>query len=241
MKERAKILSEEQLWSYANCPVQYDMAYNRKTIPKKPPMFSEYLQPVAAAFFANIMNGKILSGDELKRRWDNICKKNPSIDMKKCLEGISKIMLMYRWAESVQLRILDIAVPFELLFHGQDDERYDIRGEIPVISVNQSNVPELLVIDWGDKHTNQVRTDMNLRYTLECYAYFKHTGKNLGIHVHNVKYSEDSFSYRGKFDYERLKKTVINIGHSIANNIYYPRENPMCVNCHASGACRSWY
>ena len=241
MKERAKILSEGQLWSYANCPVQYDMAYNKKTIPEKPPMFSEYLQPVAAAFFANLMNGKVLSGDELKRRWDSICNKNPSIDMKRCVDGISKIMLMYRWAESIQLRILDIAIPFALLFHGDDNELFDIRGEIPVIAVNQSGVPELLVIDWGDKHSNQVRIDMNLKYTLDCYAYYHQSKKNLGIHLHNVKYSEDLYSYRGKFDYERLQKTVVNIGHSIVHDIYYPRENPLCVNCYVAGACRSWH
>ena len=241
MGARATILTEEQLWSFANCPVQYDLAYNKKTIPKKPPMFGEYVQIVANAFFSNLMNGKILSRDEVKRKWDSVCNKNPTIDARKCVEGIGKLISMYSWAERIQLRILDIAVPYVLLFQGKDNSLYEVAGQIPTLALTKENVPELLVIDWSDKHTNQVRTDMNLHYTLQCYAYHNKTKKNLGIHVHNVKHNVEIYSYRGKFDYERLRTTVSNIGFSIKNGLYYPRENPMCVSCHAAGACKSWY
>jgi len=242
VKTHATILNEEQLWSFANCPVQYDMAFNKKIIPKKPPMFGEHLQIVANAFFANLMNGKILSGDELKRKWDSVCNKHPEIDSRKCIEGIGKIMLMYRWAERIQLRILDVSIPYVLLFRGKDNnELYEVADQIQTLAVTSGNSVELLVIDWSDKHTNQVRADMNLHYTLQCYAYYMKTKNNLGIHIHNVKHSTDIYSYRGKFDYERLKTTVLNIGHSIKNGIFYPRENPMCTSCYVAGACKSWY
>lgn len=242
MGTHATILGEEQLWSFANCPVQYDMAYNKKTIPKKPPMFGEHLQTVANAFFTNLMNGKILSGDELKRKWDSVCNKNPTIDSRKCIEGIGKLMLMYRWAENIELRILDVFVPYILLFkHNNGEDLFEVSGQIQTLAVTKGNSPELLVIDWGDKHTNQVRTDMNLHYTLQCYAYYMKTKKNLGIHVHNIKHNTEIYSYRGTYDYERLKTTVNNIGYSIKHRIFYPRENPMCVSCYVAGACKSWY
>lgn len=241
MGARATILTEEQLWSFANCPAQYDMAYNKQLIPKKPPMFSEHIQVVANAFYSNLMNGKILSRDEIKRKWDSVCTKNPTIDSRKCVEGIGKLMSMYSWAERIQLRILDIAVPYVLLFKDKNNNLFEIAGRIHTLALTKENVPELLVTDWNDKHTNQIRTDMNLCYTLQCYAYYKKTGHNLGIHVHNIKHNTEIYSYRGKFDYQRLATTVNNIGFSIKNGLYYPRENPMCISCYSAGACKSWH
>ena len=233
-------LSEDQIWSYANCPVQFEMA-QRNIIPTVPRTLKGYINQVAKMFFSYLMEGTVLSMQDLKKEWDKVWQQNSDfIDSKKGIQGYAALNSLYKWGEAVQLRVLDVMVPFALLFHGKDDITFDIRGNIPCISVNRANQPAVLIMDYNDKHTDQVRVDMNLKYSLNCLALKKQLGRNVGIHVRNTKYGTDTFSYRSETDYERLKTTVINVGFCIVNKIYYPREGPSCTSCSVMGACRSW-
>ena len=233
-------LSEDQIWAYSNCPVQFEMA-QRGVIPIVPRTFKSCINKVSKMFFTNLMEGTVLDMQTLKLEWDKVWAANSDlINQKKGLQGYAALNSLYKWAESVQLRILDIMIPYALLFYGKDNLVFDIRGQIPCVSINQANQPAVLIIDYNDKHTDQVRTDMNLRYSLACFALKQQTGRNIGIHVRNTKHCTDTFSYRAESDYERLKTTITNIGYCIANKIFYPREGPVCTSCSVMGACRSW-
>lgn len=233
--------SEEQIWSYINCPVQFEMS-QRNIVPVIPQTLKYYINQVTKMFFTNLMEGTILDMQDLKKEWDKIWKKNSGfIDSKKGIQGYAALNLLYKWAEKVQLRILDVMVPYSLLFPNKNNDIvFEVKGEIPCISVNKANQPVILVMDFNDRHTDQVRVDMNLKYTLECMALKQQMGRNVGIHVRNVKYSTDTFSYRSELDYERLKTTVTAVGFCIMNNLYYPREGPNCSSCKVMGACHSW-
>lgn len=132
-------------------------------------------------------------------------------------------------------------VPYAILITGREEQIIDIRGEIPFIGVNKRNMLEILSIDYSDKHTNQVRTDMNLRYTLQCYAYRKQARQDIGIHIRNLKYDEDIFSFRTADDFKRVERTVADISYSINKGLFYPREGLGCVACNVAGACRVWH
>ena len=234
-------LTEDMIWSYANCPVQYDLIYNRKIIPPETITLRYYLMKVINYFFLNLMNGEVTEPSKLKDKWDLIWKENVDyIDSNKGIDGLSKIMLLYKWAEKEKLRILDMSIPYKINFIGKNNSIIELTGEIPVISINNSDVCELLYIDTGNALKEQLRLDMDLKFTLYSYVYYKQTGKQIGIKLHNLKQDKDLFSYRGKTDYQRLHKTIVNIAEAISNNIYYPRENIMCKTCLTAGACRMW-
>ena len=234
-------LTEDELWLYISCPVQYDL-YRKQIIPVKPKTFQEHLQYIARNFFSNLMEGKVLSGAAIKRQWDTLVKKNKdTIPDDKITDGISKLMIMYKWAEKVKLRILDITVPYLLIFKGlEDDTRIFVKGNIPVISVTQGMVPEILALDFGNKHSNTIRIDMNLKYSLHSLAYKQQGRRTAGVHVHNVKFGTDTLSYRGKDDYQRLERTVATVAYCIDKGLYYPRENVMCTQCFCAGSCKAW-
>jgi len=235
------VLSEDQIWDYMMCPAHFEMA-RRKVVPTKSQTLKDYIDIVTKRFLANLMNGDILPVDQLKKDWDKICRRHSDfIDQRKCIAGYAAISKLYSWAEKVRLRVLDIMVPYAILVNGREGQKIDIRGEIPFIGVNQRNVVEILTIDYSEKHTNQVRTDMNLRHTLHCYAYQKQIGRDVGIHVRNLKYDEDIFSFRTIDDFKRVERTIADIGYAISKELFYPREGLGCVACNVAGACRVWH
>ena len=127
------------------------------------------------------------------------------------------------------------------MFKGRNDQLIEIKGMIPFIAVNLQSVPEIIIMDYSERHTDQVRVDLNLRYTLQCFAYRKQIGRDIGIHVVNLKYGTDTFSYRNVSDYDRLKRTIADIAYSIDQELFYPREGLGCLTCNISGACRAWH
>ena len=239
--KRDVVLTEKQIWNYMLCPAHFEMA-QRKIVPEESPTLSYYINIIAKQFFVNLMDGVILTPDKLKKKWDIICQKNLDFLVhKKCIAGYAAISKMYSWAERVQLRILDVSVPYNILFRGRENQLITVKGEIPVIGINRGNKAEILKLDFGDKHTSQVRTDMNLKFTLQSLAYRKQTGRDIGIHVRNLKYEENIFSFRTEEDYKRLNRTIADISYSIEKELFYPREGLGCVTCNVAGACRVWH
>lgn len=235
------ILTEDQIWDYMMCPAHFEMA-RRKVVPTVSLTLKHYLDTITKRFFIELMNGVVPTLDSLKKEWDKVCVSNSNfIDQKKCVMGYASISRMYKWAESIGLRILDVMVPYAMLITGRDGQIIDVRGEIPFIGVNKNNTVEILSIDYSDKHTNQVRTDMNLRYTLQCYAYRKQVRRDIGIHIRNLKYNEDIFSFRTSDDFKRVERTIADISYSINKELFYPREGLGCITCNVAGACRVWH
>lgn len=233
-------LSEEHFFRYLYCPIQYSL-FKNGILKQLPDNNNSALERIAKFFFTNLMIGSLVSAADLKKQWDIYCRKNiDRMTPKETIEGIARLMTLYKWAERIKLRILDMLVPYEISFSGREEQVIHLHGNIPVIAINQSLEPELLLLDFGDKQTNQARLDTNLKYTVYCYAYRQKTGHNLGIKAHNLKYDTDKFSYRHQGDYERLISTVVNVGFSVANKIIYPRESAMCISCPTLGACKLW-
>lgn len=234
------IIDEEEIWSFMHCPVQYDLSYVRKIIPKKVPTQVDHIKEAAQYFFANLMDGNLLPMSALKKKWDQICNENPEITMIKSNDGLGKLYKLYEWARRNQLVVLDLNVPYALLFPVDKNTSYDVRGCIPMICLTSDRIPVLLYFDFGDRATVQERVDLNMKYTMQAYAYRMQTRKNIGIHVHNIKFDSDFFSMRGQQDFLRLHRTIISIGYSISHKLIYPKDGPLCLSCYALHACKGW-
>ena len=233
-------LTEEQVFKYMRCPVQYYLEVIDKIVPPTQEKRTEIesYDYVTNTFCRELMNGTALTSSQVKRLWDKECKRN-DYDMKQCTTGWGKLMQMYQWAQKIKLRILDMMMPYTVEILHQD-LRIVVKGFLPIIGLTTANEPMLLIWYWNERKILQAQLDMNLKYSLWCYAFYQYTQKNIGILLHNIKHSEDVYSYRGKFDYQRLVKSFSAIGQSIHNQIWYPRESPLCTSCYLLGACRAW-
>lgn len=229
-------MNEIEFYDYIKCPVFYDAVHRKKLPFVFQPTMNEVLNKVAYRFFLGLMNGTVMSMSQLKKTWDNICNENSFITEKKCLEGISLISKMYLWAQNEQLRILDIKTPYVLRL----GDGVELTGEIDTISINSKNNPELLHMDFSQKLPDQFMLDMKMKYTFDSMAFKNSYGKDIGVHVHNVKNNQDFFTYRSSPDFIRGLDAVKSVHKSIKNNIYYPRENAFCATCKMKVFCRQW-
>ena len=104
---KAITLTENQVWSYMNCPAQFEMA-RRNIVPEIPVTIRSFIDQITRYFFSGLMNGTIIPTDKLKKKWDKIWKDNQDfIDNKKGVQGYASIMQLYSWAEKNRIRILD--------------------------------------------------------------------------------------------------------------------------------------
>lgn len=239
--DKSGILSDKQMLTYIACPVKYETVYERELATEEYDSMPQLLNHVAMAFYTNLMNGKVLTTDELKRKWDKECELHSDfVTPRKCLSGIGKLIQLWKWACKEQLTICDVKVPIAHIFKGRNGEPIDVRGSIPVIAA-QNGKPYILVTDFGDHYPDQTKIDMNLNYTLQSYITLKERGEAMGIRIHNVKNDKDFFAYRMDTDYERLKVTIANVAYGIKNKVFYPRESPLCSICSMKDYCRGWH
>lgn len=233
-------LNEVQLLDFLKCPIIYDSVNNKKMlIHKNNIALNNLLSKVSNNFYLNLINGKVLSLDTIKNKWDNLCL-NYNLSSQQCLEGVSLLIKLFRWASNERLIIADINSPYE---YSIKDNNYliNFKGEISTIAINSNNVPYLLVTDFNNKNPKQTLLDIKIKYTLDCFAYWKITNQKLKIRVHHIKTNKDYFTDRNDIDFNRLEKTIKNVVFSIKNNIYYPRESVLCPSCEFVNFCRAWY
>lgn len=232
-------LKEQAFFDYIRCPTFYDAVYNKKLPYRTRDSFNRLLNKVANSFYLELMNGNVMRLDIIKRKWDAICEENKHyITEKKCLEGLDLLFKFYKWAEDKRIQIIDINTPYKLVFKGKRSI-VEIQGELyPIAKIN--NQVELLITSFESKYPDQAILDLNLKYSLDSYTFYRFYQKEIGIHLHHVGKNEDFFSYRIRDDFNRLRSTVDNIGFSLENNIYYPRESVLCPSCQMKDVCKVW-
>lgn len=229
-------MTEIEFFDYIKCPVFYDAVHRKKLPFMFQPTMAELLSKVSNKFFLNLMNGKVLAASTLKTTWDKICEENKFITSTKCLEGIDKITKMFRWASNIELRILDVNVPYMIPI-----KNGDFSGEISTIAVNSKGNPELLVMDFSNKHSDQSMLDMKLKYALDALAFKQNYGQEIGTHIHNAKYDEEYYVYSTRDDFIRAKTALDSVSKAIEEQIFYPRENAFCASCEMKVFCRQWH
>ena len=234
------VITEEQVFNYIRCPLHYDTVYNKKIVLEKEKTFYGLLKKLATKFLTLLSSGKVMTSSSLKSAWDKIYEQNQDvIPQNRMLEGLDLLMKMYRWAEKVELRVVDQKIPYSI---GIDSRigRIDFRGHIDCVAADKDNDLYLLVLDFGNRMPNQTFLDMKVKFSLDSLALNRVYNKWAGIKVHYVKGDKDFYTVRKQEDYNRVETAISNIAYSIQQNIFYPRESVFCSSCDMSNFCRAW-
>lgn len=183
-----------------------------------------------------------MSTGEIKQRWDKCCENNPElITPQKCLDGLGLLMKMYRWAEKVQLRIIDQQMPYSIGIPSKDGGRIDFRGTIDTVAADTENNLYLLAMDYSKRYPEQSYLDMKLKFTLDSLALNTIYNKQVGIKIHHVKNEKDFYTMRKEDDFVRARISIANTVFAIDNDIFYPRETNFCTSCDLLHFCRAWH
>lgn len=235
------VLTEQQLFDYITCPALYDVKHNKNIQIDEPVSTSKLLNKVAKFFYVSLLNGKVPSSSDLKKKWDSICSQHIGyMDSKRNLEGISLIMKLLQWASSEEIRVVDIDSQYRTMFKS-DIGPVELAGTMGTILALPKERFELLVTDFSNRLPEQTLIDMKLKYTIDSHAFQGVYNKRVdGIKVHNVKNAKSFLTFRSQDDFCRLERTVANVAQCIKSNLYYPRESVMCSTCTTKDYCKAW-
>lgn len=232
-------LTEQQFFDYMYCPAKFHMKYvGGIDLPEQPTM-NTLLNKISKFFYVNLLDKKICSVNELKTKWDSICKSHPTYfeNGKKVLEGMGLIINMVNWASREQIVILDIDTRYHIMIDG-----VELEGNMNPLLAAPGNKTQLLISDFSQKNPDQIQLDMQMKYTIDCMGYKRMYNKDLnGVRVHNMKANTDMFTIRDTDDYNRLLTAIKGVANGIEHEAFYPREQVLCTSCNARDYCKYWH
>lgn len=181
-----------------------------------------------------LLNGRICTLAELKRKWDTVCETH-SLSQKEALEGMGEISRFANWMSIEQPIIVDINTPYTLVIGD-----VEVKGNLsPIFKKGEKH--EFVITDFGKRIQDQTWLDFKLKYTIDAYIYRELFETDIaGIRVHNVKHNKDLKTMRMNVDYQRMETTIRSIGKAIQEGIYYTRESFTCPSCPAASYCKFW-
>jgi CRISPR/Cas system-associated exonuclease Cas4 (RecB family) len=230
-------LTQEAVQDYIKCPNFFKMKYATKLPSKDDLSYHDLLQNVINAYLAHLMDGKVMTMDKVKNKWDKLVDEHKVSD-RKILDGIGYFNVIHNYCKTNKVIIADMNTPYEITFK----DNIIINGNIGTIRYN-NNKFELFVIETSQKTPEQILLDMSLKYTFQIYALNdmkkndKIDFKISGVRIFHVKSGHEFTTYRTKKDFDRLEKTINAIGKAIRNDIFYPREDHMCPVCNFKNYC----
>lgn len=230
-------LTDQQMFDYITCPAYYDMKYNKSIKIKEEPTMQKLLDQVCRYFYTNLLNKKVCTMDELKRKWDKICEQNSQyINSKKNIEGLNYIINFARWAADNRLVLIDFESDYEVYANG-----VIVKGTIGPVVALPGRKCELISSRFSNREPNQTDIDKKLKYTLDCLAFKQAYNHDISaIKVVHFKNNKEFTTNRTQNDYERLASTMVGVANGIRSGSYYPRESVFCSQCEMHPYCKYW-
>lgn len=231
-------ITEEELFDYIRCPAYYHMKHHTKLPVEENISMPVLLDKVAKYFYFKLLDQKVPTLNELKNKWDSICKKHPDyITPKRNIEGMGLIHKLANWAESEKLIVLDAEAKYS--FHAGNHEFVGSLSTIMPFEKKEGRY-EVLLTDFSNRAPDPSMINMKLAYTLEHYGFLcAYDQKPERVRIRNIKNARDFYTTRSDVDYDRLITTIKSVGDAIENKLFFPRELT-CSNCSAKDYCKHW-
>lgn len=200
------------------------------------------LNQVVRAFCMELMNGRVMRPDIMKRKWDMLCNRyQDKMTTEKIREGIGLLYTFYEYAAAHEIQVADIGSPYSFLIPEpkENDVRYEYRGTTGIILFRKGEQVEHFLLDYSHKFPEQADLDQNLKITLDHIGFQKIFHRNLVCtHVHHLRKNREYHTMRDlKLELPRVKEIIRNVARSIRQNIWYPHETPFCTSCQTRELC----
>lgn len=230
-------ITENQFFTYMECPIKYDMKYN-KGIMFEDPSLKDILNKAVKAFYMQMINEKkIMSFNVLTKKFDAAVKPYEGIfDSKKMVDSLFLLRSFYNWACDKRVTVISLNEQYSIVHNNNI-----LEGVLSPIAYLEGDRYEVLKMNFGQRQYDTLTAEMHMKNTIDTLA-FNESGEEYlsGIKVHHVKSGKDIVTASNSIDYERLYTSLDGIVKSIEQNIYYAREGFQCERCSYKNICRGW-
>lgn len=230
-------ITDKQLFDYITCPAYYDMKYNKGIKTEEKVTMQKLLDKVTRYFFTNLLNKRICTMDELKRKWDKVCEQNKDfINSKRNLEGMNYIINFARWAANNNIVLADFESDYTIRVGDTS-----VKGTLGPVAALPGRKCELLSPRFSSREPEQNDIDKKLKYTLDCLAFKEAYNHSISaVKVIHHKNNKEFITNRTQLDYDRLTSTINGVANGIQAKAFYPRESVFCSNCDLKLYCKYW-
>jgi len=247
-------LTQDEIFTYLECPVKYALKYNAKIEPEEQTLkqqYSEALHTTIYNFWHKILDGHRVSSDELKAKWESLWFKSHNINKMDIIYGTKndKVELGNKGHQILQsfMRNLQgnpgvpICVAKSIMAPIGD---HMLTGNIELVrEVKENEMRILEVIDYktGDTMPDQMSADRDLALTIQSYLFRRaFQAREQRLVYYYLKHGKPIYTIRDSQHFRTLMATVDSVAKAIENEIYYPRQAFTCKVCTYREYCDGW-
>lgn len=231
-------INENELFDYIKCPCYYELKYIKKIRAEKNVSMSDLLDQIVRYYYTSLLQNKPYSMNDLKKKWDYICKKYSTIiNQERNIKGIGFIVNFVRWMNENNIKLVDFNSTYSITF-----KDVEVIGTLGAVIAQPKRKCELIITRFSQKKPDQNMLDKKLKYTLDCYAFKEAYEHDINmIRIINFKNNLEYITQRTQTDFDRLEKTIIGVANGIKSKAFYPREESMyCSSCEMKQFCKFW-
>lgn len=237
-------MTQQQLQDYMSCPIYYSFKYAKSTLYiDQAPTFSKLLNRIISGFCLQLMDGKVMRLDFIKRKWDMLCKQNVEVvPPNKIREGMARLYKFFLWAQKEELRIADVGSEYIIKFDIGGNNQIHLHGSLGIIAVTKNDLPQSLRFSYQNALPDEAALDSRMDITLDHIGFRSIYHQRLaGTKIHHIRSGRDYFTTRDIEDeYPRIKEIVTNVNKAIRFKLWYPHESPFCQKCKVKNFCQNF-
>lgn len=229
-------LNEKALFDYMYCPLYFYSKYALKVPLDNTNQMRACVLGVIKFFYTGLLNGQMRSYKQLQTKWDTLAA-DAGLDKAQLINGWGKVVNIIEWSKQNKIIVGDVNCKYSF-----SSASHTIDGQIDFILVHPNKEIEILYFDLGEKRLNPLEEHKRIKHALDYFGFEKvYNQKPNRVKIYQPKYSEEIVLNLIKSDERRLISVIQNIGESITQKLYIPREGFMCSSCLAKSYCRHFY
>lgn len=226
-------LTEKAFFDYLHCPLYFYSKYALKAPLEKNTTVSQCVIQTIKFFYLGLLEGNIKSYKQLQNKWDALTS-SLELNSTQLIKGWGKIVRIVEWSKTNQIIVADVNCKYS---YGSVNHIVD--GQIEFILVYPNHEIEVLYFDLTDKKLDSLNEHKKLKYALDYYGFESIYGKKPNrIKIYQPHSDTEIAIQLLESDKKRLSSVIENVGESIKQKLYIPREGYMCISCEAKTYCR---
>lgn len=231
-------ITEKQFFTYIECPVKYDLMFN-KGIQCETVDMKDILQKCVNGFFLEMITKmKAPSLNTLTRKFDSSMKKyGDMFNDKKKVDSLFLLRNFYNWACDNRIVVVSLNEPYVIT----TDNNNVLEGICSPVAYNENGRYEVIKNNFSQRQYDDRIAPMLMKNSIDVMACSNNADEKISaVRINHVRTGKELKICPTLNDNNRLLKSIDGVCSSIENGIFYARDGFACEKCSYKNICRGW-
>lgn len=226
-------LTEKAFYDYLHCPLYFYCKYALKVPLSRQRPLADCIQNTIKYFYLGLLEGQVKTYKQIQNKWDTLAKE-AHLTEKELIAGWGKVVRIVEWSKTQKIIVGDLNCSYHFT-----NAHHILEGQIDYILIYPNHEIELLYFELSDKKLTELEVHKKLKYAFDYFGFEKiYNQKPHRIKIYQPRYDEELVIPLLESDKKRAASVLYNVGESITQKLYVPREGYLCHQCQAENYCR---